>query len=134
MHYLTDLFPNTQFIVTAHSPLIVQAAPDANIVLLRRDAGDTIIDNKKESVRGWRTDQLLTSDLFGLEGTRDPETNSLLEARRKILEKSELTPEDHAKLERINSKLEPLRFGESPTDAEAMDLIRRAAAEIKNKG
>ena len=33
---LTTLFPNTQFIATAHSPLVVQAAPDANVVVLKR--------------------------------------------------------------------------------------------------
>ena len=31
--FLTERFPNTQFIATAHSPLIVQAAGDANIAL-----------------------------------------------------------------------------------------------------
>lgn len=41
MSFLTERFPNTQFIVTAHSPLVVQAAKDANIVLLRRE-GDRV--------------------------------------------------------------------------------------------
>ena len=37
MAFLSKQFPYTQFIVTAHGPLFVQAAADANIVLLRRD-------------------------------------------------------------------------------------------------
>jgi hypothetical protein len=32
--FLSKRFPNTQFIVTAHSPLVVQAASNANVVLL----------------------------------------------------------------------------------------------------
>ena len=44
MSFLSDRFPNTQFIVTAHSPLVVQAAKDANIVLLRREGDRVIID------------------------------------------------------------------------------------------
>jgi predicted ATP-binding protein involved in virulence len=43
--YLTGKFPNTQFIVTAHSPLLVQSAEGANIVLLRRQDNEIIIDN-----------------------------------------------------------------------------------------
>ena len=31
MAYLSERFPRTQFVVTAHSPLVVQAASDANI-------------------------------------------------------------------------------------------------------
>ncbi len=34
--FLTETFPKTQFIVTAHSPLILQSAPDANINLLKK--------------------------------------------------------------------------------------------------
>ena len=56
MAYLTERFPNTQFIVTAHSPLIVQAAPgvNANIAVLRREGdhvnkGDVIVRLEKTS-------------------------------------------------------------------------------------
>lgn len=34
MDFLTERFPNTQFIVTAHSPLVVQAAQDTNNAVL----------------------------------------------------------------------------------------------------
>jgi hypothetical protein len=53
---LTALFPNTQFIATAHSPLVVQAAPDANVVVLKRQGDSVIIDNAPRSVRKWRVD------------------------------------------------------------------------------
>ncbi len=43
---LTRIFKQTQFIVTAHSPLIVQSAPkDANIVLLKREGDQVVIHN-----------------------------------------------------------------------------------------
>jgi ABC-type dipeptide/oligopeptide/nickel transport system ATPase subunit len=47
--FLTERFPNTQFIVTSNSPLIVQAAPDANVALLRREGDHIIIENRPES-------------------------------------------------------------------------------------
>jgi len=65
MDYLSVRFVNTQFIVTAHSPLVVQAAKKANVVLLKREDDHVVIDNNPQSVRGWRADQILTS-LFEL--------------------------------------------------------------------
>src|SRR5258708_13262756 len=63
--YLSDKFPQTQFIVTAHSPLVVQSAPiDANIVLLRKEGGHVVIDNEKTSVQNCRLPQILTTHLF----------------------------------------------------------------------
>src|SRR5206468_2266596 len=89
MRYLTECFSNTQFIVTAHSPLIVQAAAeDANIALLRREDDHVVIDNDVERIRGWRIDQLLTSDLFGLPSARPPQFDALLERHKELMTKS----------------------------------------------
>jgi predicted ATP-binding protein involved in virulence len=51
---LSHHFPKAQFIVTAHSPLIVQAAQDrnANIVVCRKEGDKVVIDNNPESVKG----------------------------------------------------------------------------------
>ena len=66
MGFLTDRFPNTQFIATAHSPLVAQAAADANLAVLHREGDHVVIDNEVDNIRNWRIDQILTSDLFGL--------------------------------------------------------------------
>ena len=89
--FLTERFPNTQFIVTAHSPLIVQAATDANIALLKREGDHVVIENNPETIRGWRIDQILTSDLFGLETARPPDMEKLLLRRKELLTKPRLT-------------------------------------------
>ena len=69
--FLTERFPNAQFVVTAHSPLIVQAADKANIAVLKREGDHVVIENSPDTIRGWRVDQILTSDLFGLETACD---------------------------------------------------------------
>ncbi len=48
--FLTARFPNAQFIATDHSPLIVQAAADANIALLRREGDHVVNDNNPETI------------------------------------------------------------------------------------
>lgn len=76
---LCAVFPKLQFIVTSHSPFVAQAARPDGLFLVRQDAeGAVTITPSDRSVRGWRADQILLSDLFGLESTRDPETDALL--------------------------------------------------------
>ncbi len=134
MSFLSERFKNTQFIVTAHSPLIVQAAGDANIAVLRREGDHVVIDQTFTGIRGWRVDQLLTSDLFGLESARPPEYDALLADRKKLLTKSRLTKKDKEKLRTLEARMSELPSGESPGDIEAMDIIRRAASGIKDTG
>ena len=63
MKYLSDLFLNTQFIVTAHSPLIVQSAKDVNVVMLEVDEDEIKGINIRQrfgSFQGWTVDEILT--------------------------------------------------------------------------
>ena len=131
MQYLSERFPNTQFIVTAHSPLIVQAATDANIAILRREGDHVVIDQSFKAIRGWRIDQVLTSDLFGLETARPPALDKALRDRKKILTKSRLTAADKKKLTTLEAQIGSLPTGETAEDIEAMDIIRRAAGRLK---
>jgi len=130
--FLTDRFPNTQFIVTAHSPLIVQAAPDANLVLLRREGDHVVIENNPETIRGWRVDQILTSELFGLETARPPDMEKLLMRRQELLIKSRLTKANQKELEEINDKLGQIPTGESFEQAKkTMDLVEKSLKLIE---
>ena len=72
---LTRVFPKLQFIVTTHSPFVAQAASDDGLIVLRPgETGRVEANRPVETVKGWRADQILTSPLFGLTGTRDEKT------------------------------------------------------------
>jgi hypothetical protein len=129
--YLTEHFPNTQFIVTAHSPLVVQAAAGANIALLRREGDHVVIDNDLKAVRGWRIDQIYTSDLFGLESARPPELDEPLARRRAILSKSTLTAADRRELAALEKQIGDLPVGESREEIRDLALIRQTLDELK---
>jgi predicted ATP-binding protein involved in virulence len=131
MSFLTERFPNTQFIVTAHSPLVVQAAKDANIVLLRREGDHVVIDNDPEIIDNWRVDQVLTS-IFELPTPRPPDVEPLIERRRVLLSKSKLTAKDQRELKDLEAKIGSLPTAESPEDIRAMDIIRKAAKLLEN--
>jgi hypothetical protein len=129
---LTDLCPNTQFVVTAHSPLVVQAAPGANIVLLRREGDHVVIENDPEVLENWRVDQILTSELFGLDSARPPQIEAELKERRALLAKPKLTGRDRARLAELEAQIGDLPAGESAEDRRAMELIRRAAEKLQS--
>lgn len=64
--HLSGIFPNTQFIVTAHSPLIVQSAENVNLIILEKgENGQTHIRQEFGTFRGWTVEEIL-QDLMGL--------------------------------------------------------------------
>jgi predicted ATPase len=132
MEYLTRLFPNTQFIVTAHSPLIVQAAgPDTRIALLRREGDHVVIDNSMTPIPGWRIDQVLTSDFFGLKSARPPQIEGLLEQRRALLTKPKLTTADKRRLAELESEIGELPAGETAEQAKALALLAESVKRLE---
>jgi diaminopimelate decarboxylase len=112
---------------------VVQSAVDANIVLLRREGDHVVIDNNVEAVKNWRVDQVLTSDLFGLDSARPPELDTALAERQRILSKGKLTKSDEKKLQALEAQIGNLPVGETPEDMQAMDIVRRAAELLRNK-
>jgi hypothetical protein len=125
MDFLTNRFPKTQFIVTAHSPLVAQAAADANLVVLRREGDHVIIDNDTDNIRNWRIDQILTSDLFGLETARSPQIEKLMAERNKLLDKPKLTAADERKLKQLEAEIGELPYGESRQERKEREEIRK---------
>ena len=105
---LSQHFPKAQFIATSHSPLIVQAALDkkANIVVCRKEGDRVIIDNNPDEVKGWRIDQILTSDLFEVESPRSKTTQKMLEEYMILKGKSQLTKKDKEKIEELAPNIE----------------------------
>ncbi|RKH37008.1 AAA family ATPase [Corallococcus sicarius] len=134
MSYLREHFPKTQFIVTAHSPLVVQSAADANIVVLRKEGDHVIIDNNPASVKGWRVDQILTSDLFGLSSARSPQLESLLQKRTQLLSKARLSASDKARVKELDAQIGFLPTGETQNEREALEIIQRFAQRVHKEG
>lgn len=137
--FLESRFPRAQFVVTAHSPLIVQSAPkDANIIVLRKEQqGNEFvvkIENDRNYVRNWRVDQILASDLFDNVGIRNEEVEQQMQERTTLLQKDVLTEPEKVRLDELNAISDSLPTANNPIDIEAMDIIRRAAEELKKRG
>lgn len=128
---LTQIFTKTQFIVTAHSPLIAQAALSSNLVLLKKRGDHVIIENAPEVIRSWRIDQVLTSDLFGLKESRPKEIERKMQRRRYLLKRDELTGKQKEELERLNKEIHAMPIGETKAEIDAMDILRDFAEKLE---
>ena len=130
--FLSGIFKNTQFIATAHSPLVVQAAGDegANVVLLRREGDQTIVVTDVEDVRGWRVDQILTSSFYNLETARSLETEKKLERQATLLNKKKLTAKERQELDALTLELEGQPMGSAGAEAEEEALLRQIAERL----
>lgn len=74
--WLKRHFPNIQFLVTTHSPLVCQAAdPNGLFVLPEPGSGDkprALSDKEYRTVIAAKSDTILRTAAFGLENTRSP--------------------------------------------------------------
>lgn len=81
--HLAKTFPRLQFIFTSHSPLIAGSVEWMNITRLQLDRQHrTGADPFVEPIHGLDVDQILVSDLFGMESTRAPRKRDRLHKLR----------------------------------------------------
>lgn len=66
--YLSEAFPNVQFIVTTHSPLVVQSMKDINLYILKRDENGKVLVERSayKNYIGWTVEEILR-DTMGLD-------------------------------------------------------------------
>jgi predicted ATP-binding protein involved in virulence len=128
MRHLSEQFPKIQFIVTAHSPLIVQSATDANVIVLKREGNQVVVDNDPISVKNWRVDQILASDMFGV-SMRNEEITEKLNRRRILLRKEKLNANERKELAVLEKEASNLPT-ESPEMIKAMEIIKQVAYNL----
>jgi predicted ATP-binding protein involved in virulence len=130
---LSAIFPGTQFIATSHSPLIVQVAETANLVLLRKRETDAEIVNDPEVIRSWRVDQILMSELFSVPRARSEHTERLLKRRAELVDKPSRSRAEETELLAIRNQISALPTASDPEDQKAMDYLREAAAFFRKR-
>ena len=133
---LSEIFVNTQFIATAHSPLVVQAAGDveANVVLLRREGDQTIVVQDLPDVRRWRVEQILNSELFDDTPPLSPQTEADLTRRNELMLKKRLTKAEKAELSQLEQAVAAQPVGTTGPERQAEDLLARLARSLGPEG
>lgn len=133
--FLTKTFPKTQFITTAHSPVIVLASEEkvinTNIILLKKKDNQVVVYNDPLDVNKWSVDQILDSKLFEHTPARSDRLETLREERDNILAKSKISFEDESKLNQIDEEIGFIPFGENEEEIQAEYLIKKLADMIR---
>ncbi len=124
--YLTERFTNTQFIVTAHSPLVLYSGIDAKVILMEDVDGVVRANHDLDAVKRWRVDQIFTSDLFKLKSAHPPEIANAILRRSELLSKSVLSDADEVDVANLNRLIHSVPSGSSDVERRAEELIRRA--------
>lgn len=126
-------FPNTQFICTAHSPIMAQSSEVENLAVIKRSGNEVYIENDPTIVKGWRIGQILTSELFDMVTERGPKIEELILQRRALLDKGELSDAEIVEINDLDEQL-----GELPIlDTENQNIlnqINEAAKVLRKKG
>jgi hypothetical protein len=73
---IAQSLPNLQFVFTTHSPIVTGTLSSANVLLIRERIGEndvsrSVVESPDEELYGLSADQILTSNIFGLDSTRD---------------------------------------------------------------
>jgi len=130
-------FPKTQIVTTTHTPLTASGIVDIeNAMLLKLD--DENEDNavtaariiNKESLKGKRADQVLSSEAFGLVTTRSPGSEDDLSRYAELSGKAHRTQNEDDELRQLSARLkETLIFGENDFE----QVVEKAVSEVLDK-
>jgi uncharacterized protein (TIGR02646 family) len=108
---LKQVFPRLQFLATTHDPLCLRGLEDGEAMVVRRNAeNDIFLLEDLPSIKGLRVDQLLTSEIFGLDSTSDPEVDDLLDEYRQLRWQQPADPATRARAEEVRERLEELQL------------------------
>lgn len=123
---LSAVFPQVQFVITTHSPVLAQTYLDTNIAVVMRDGDHATIDNDPKTVRSWRLDQVSVSLLHD-PNPYAPEIVDAFETRRELLGKEGLSADEASRLDEANALVAEIPAEGDEEDRKAADLIREAA-------
>ena len=104
-------------VMSSHDPLVFSGLERAQVRIFRRnEQGSVVVEVPEQDPRGMGVAAILTSDLFRLRSTLDPETQHDLDTQRRLSIKDNITPEDEAKLKAVTERLNGLGFWKSVRD------------------
>lgn len=130
--YLRRSFPKVQFIVASHSPFVAQSATPGCLFVLRRNtaSSDVSIDTTLPWLRGIPVEEILLSPAFGLETTRDTETERMLDEYTRLLalkERGTIGSAEEAELKTLTTRLQNVLVMEQAYAKDVWDQLRKGS-------
>jgi predicted ATPase len=124
--------PNSQIIMTTHSPLTFAGMDKNEVVVMERGTdGRILAEHPTSAPKGMGFAAILTSDFFGLRSTLDKETLKKIDDKRELALKPDKTDGDRKKLAEMNDELGKLDFSHTVRDPLYEEFIRAITAATK---
>ncbi len=125
--------PNSQIIMTTHSPLTFAGMDKNEVVVMERGKdGRIFAEHPTSAPRGMGFAAILTSDFFGLRSALDAETLRRIDEKRELALKPDKTDEDRRKLADMNEELGKLDFSHTVRDPLYEEFIRAITSATKD--
>ncbi len=126
--------PNSQIIMTTHSPLTFAGMDKNEVVILERGAdGRIFADHPTTAPKGMGFAAILTSDFFGLRSTLDRATLKKIDKKRELAFKQDKSDIDRQELAALNEDLGKLDFSQAARDPLYIEFIRAITAAQKDE-
>jgi predicted ATPase len=107
----------SQVVMATHDPLVVSPLLRDEVRRMRtQDSGQVVAEIPDEDPRGMGVAGLLTSELYGLRSQLDKETLNLLDRKRDLATKDDLSPQETEELTALNVQLDGLDFSRVTRD------------------
>lgn len=109
--YLSKTFPNTQFFVTTHSPMVLQSAKDINLFILKHnDEGMVSVERSDiHDFRGWTVEEILRETMGLQDDVHSDEYQRLISEFNTSLDKN-----DREKMQKAYDEIIPLLHPNNP--------------------
>jgi hypothetical protein len=125
--------PNSQIIMTTHSPLTFAGMDKNEVVVMERNLeGRIFAEHPTSPPKGMGFAAILTSDFFGLRSTLDKDTLTKIDKKREIALKPNKTDDDRKELDKLNSELGRLDFSHTVRDPLYEEFIRAITTVTKD--
>lgn len=119
-----QLFPKLQVIATTHSPLMVANSDAGELLRIQRAGAELTVEPISISLEGYRADQILTTNAFGLTTTRGVRTEERRRRYAELLGRKERSSDEEAEFRVIEKELEAgPRAGETSIGRSAAELL-----------
>lgn len=117
-------------VMSTHDPLVFAGLTRDQVRIFRRDeTGYAVAEPPDQDPRGMGVAAILTSELFRLRTTLDPDTQAALDQQRLLAMKQDLTPDDQAELSRLREVLRGRGFDLTQRDPLYQEFLKAWTAQ-----
>jgi predicted ATPase len=127
---------NSHIIMATHDPLVIAGLTRSQVQVMRRndDTGQITAEYPADDPKGMGIAGLLTSEVYGLRSELDLETLHMLDEKRALAAKMELTDQERSRLKALDERLRGLDFTTTVRDPLYKQFVEAIAEREREEG